>query len=825
MRKPTTLLLVLAAGLSCSKDSGTGPTPPPAITILPDSSTVNLFDHLPLRAVVVNAKGDTLNDAVTWTSESPNVVFISTSGVAQGLTRGTATILADADGGEASARVKVKITVIQVQLHPNGGTLQVGDTERIKDTLITANGQLPDDSIVTWTSSDTTKAVVSSSGLVTARAQGSVTISAQVDSAVSHATFAIPEPISNLNLSTHLDTLRQDSNFSITATPVGTHNDTLFTTAVTWISSDTSVAKLSTDPFDATIGAYKPGRAVIRAQIGRTVDSCVVIVVRPSVAIIVLAPAVDTLLADSSILYSAALKDSVGVTLNGRTVTWTSRDTAVATVTSGGIATAHGAGTTYIRATADTRTDSAKIISIRPTVTTLALRPDSGHFLTRQSIQLTALMTDSVGDSLVRPVTWTSLAPSAASVTSTGLVTGVAAGAANIRAQVDARVDTAHLTVDTVFAHPVEIRSSASFACVRNADGHVACWGANQAGETGHLPEANPCDTLISCIGTPTAVTGGLSFTSIVTGGTHTCGLVSGGQAYCWGLANYGQVGNGPSVSCGPGQCTQGPIALNGGLTFLSLSAGQDFTCGIATDSTAWCWGFNGDYQLGGDSVNAGAHNAPIPVYGNHKFARIALGALHACGITGDGTAYCWGKNGEGEVGIDSINPSGADYQIRVPTPVLGNHVFTDIVSGWYHTCGLIADGTAYCWGSNGYGMLGNGTTNVAWMPTLIPNGWKFASLTAGMWNTCGITTGGTTECWGLNSAGQLGFGTVGGQSAVPVPPNGGPYTMLSPGEYFICGIQSGGTLYCWGDNYAGELGIGPENSGSATPVAVIGQP
>ena len=824
MRKPTTLLLVLAVGLSCSKDSGTGPTFPASISVIPDSTTVNLFDHVQLRAVVINNKGDTLNEAVSWSASPPTVAFVSPTGLTQGLSRGTATIHAALNGVEGLARVKVKITVIQVQLQPTGGTLQVGDTLRIKDTLIMANGQRPDDSIVTWTSSDTTKAVVSATGLVTGRAQGSVTISAQVDSAISHATFTLPEPVTKVTMSAHVDTLRQDSAFSVTIVELGTANDTL-SRLPTWTSSDTSVAKISTNVTQATIGGYKAGRAVIRAQVGSVFDSCVVVVVRPSVAVIQLAPALDTLLADSLVVYTSTVKDSVGVTLNGRTVTWASADTGIATVTPSGIATAHGAGTTYIRATADSRTDSAKIVSIRPTVTTLALRPDSGHFLARQSIQLTALMTDSVGDSLVRPVTWTSLAPGTASVTSTGLVTGIAAGAANIRAQIDARVDTAHLTVDTVFAHPVEIRSSASFACVRNADGHVACWGANQAGETGHLPEATPCDTLISCIGTPTAVSGGLAFTSIVTGGTHTCGLVSGGQAYCWGLANYGQVGNGPSVSCGAGQCTQGPIALNGGLTFLSLSAGQDFTCGIATDSTAWCWGFNGDYQLGGDSVNAGAHNAPIPVYGNHKFARIALGALHACGITGDGTAYCWGKNGEGEVGIDSMNPGGADYQIRVPTPVLGNHTFTDIVSGWYHTCGLVADGTTYCWGSNGYGMLGNGTTDVAWMPTVIPNGWRFSSLTAGMWNTCGTTTGGTSECWGLNTAGQLGIGTTGGQSVSPVPPNGGPYSILSPGEYFICGIQSGGTLYCWGDNYIGELGIGPETAPVPTPIPVIGQP
>ncbi|HYK11809.1 MAG TPA: Ig-like domain-containing protein [Gemmatimonadales bacterium] len=826
MRKLTTALLVLVAGLSCSKDSGTGPKAPPTITIVPESSTVNLFDHLQLQAVIVDSKGDTLNEAVGWTSQSPNVVFISPGGLTEGLTRGTATILADADGAEASARVKVKITVIQIQLHPTGGTLQVGDTQRVKDTLITANGQLPDDSLVAWSSSDTAKAVVSSSGLVTARAQGSVTIFAKVDSASASVGFTVPEPVTKIVLSAHLDTLRQDSTVYVAATDIGTSNDTLLR-PVTWSSSDTSIAKFSGDGYDITIGAYKPGRAVIRAQIGSVLDSCVVIVVRPSVATVQITPATDTLLSDSSVTFSATVRDSVGVLLTDRPISWTSSDSAVATVTTGGVATAHAAGKARIRAAAGAKVDSATLVSIRPTVAKLVLRPDTGHILARQSIQITALMTDSVGDSLTRTPTWTSLTPAFATVTSTGLIVGVGPGPSVVLAQIDGKTDTARIGVDTVFAHPAQVLASQSSTCVRNADGRVSCWGANLFGETGHLPDSSPCDTLQSCEGTPIAINSGLSFTSIVAGERHVCGLVAGGQAYCWGDPAYGQIGNGTTALCFVNvPCTSGPIPLNGGLTFLSIAAGEVHTCGIATDSTAWCWGDNSNYQLGGDSMNTGPHDAPVPVYGGLKFSSLALGAGHSCGLTSDGTAYCWGLNDLGELGIDSANPGFFDTRVRVPTKVLGEHAFVELVAGWYHNCGRLSDGSTYCWGSNGYGTLGNGTTTVAWLPVLIPNGVQFGALAAGHLTTCGITTGGTAECWGNNDLGQLGTGTYGGQSNSPVPVTGpGTFAALSLGGEHTCGISVSGIVYCWGDNGVGQVGIGPVTIPVPNPTPVIGQP
>lgn len=826
MRRSLTFALLGVVLFSCSKDT-TGPKLPipPIVRIVPESAVVDLFDTLRLRAIVLDSAGDTLNLLPVWTSADANKVFVNSGGRVEGLNRATVQITATVGDGVGHASIRVKINVITVQLTPRTGTPAVGDTVRMHASLFTADGLPPDDSIVAWRSSDTAKATVSATGLVTARAQGPVTISGQVDSAVGTAAFSIPEPVTTVRMSAHLDTLRQDSLFHVTVVTLGPANDTLTNTPVTWTSSDTSVAKLSTSVFDANIGAYAPGRAVVRATAGHASDSCVVIVVRPSVATVHVIPGADTLLSDSSATLVAVLRDSVGDTLRGRLVSWSSSDTAVAVIDTAGRVTAHRAGTTHVRASVEGKSDSAQIVSIRPTVANIAVTPDSGHLLTWMTDQLTASLTDSVGDTLVRPVTWSSLSPSVATVSSAGLVTAIAAGSAAIRGTVDSKMGSATFQVDTVFGHPLEVTAGEHFNCALVSGGSASCWGYNAEGQTGHSPNGQPCDTMPSCAGTPVVVTGGLSFASIVAGGTHTCGLTAGGQAYCWGEADFGESGNGPTVPCATGQCTQGPVAVPGGLTFLSLAAGQVTTCGIAVDSSAYCWGANVRQQLGGDSLNTGPHNTPIPVYGGHKFTQLALGALHTCGLTLVGSIYCWGYNQDGEVGIYANNP-GATPDIAVPTQVLGSQTFVSVVAGWYHTCGLISDGTAYCWGANGYGMLGNGTTTAAWEPVAIPNGVTFATLAGGEWSTCGLTSSGHAECWGLNDNGQLGSGIVGGQSSSPTMVAGGhTFSTIAVGGYHACAVVSGGQVLCWGTNGLGQMGLGTSTSAIPTPTVVVGQP
>ena len=204
----------------------------------------------------------------------------------------------------------------------------------------------------------------------------------------------------------------------------------------------------------------------------------------------------------------------------------------------------------------------------------------------------------------------------------------------------------------------------------------------------------------------PVAVSGGRTFTSLVAGSYHTCGLVSGGTAFCWGMNMFGQLGDGSLDS------RMAPVAVSGGRTFTSLVAGSNHTCGLVAGGTAHCWGSNWFGQLGdGTSAADGGSSSnrtfPVAVSAGLTFLSLVAGNSHTCGLDSGGTAYCWGYNGNGQLGDGTT-----DWPPTSPVPVSGGRVFTSLVAGFSHSCGLDPGGTAYCWGGNWNGPLGDGTTD-----------------------------------------------------------------------------------------------------------------
>lgn len=160
---------------------------------------------------------------------------------------------------------------------------------------------------------------------------------------------------------------------------------------------------------------------------------------------------------------------------------------------------------------------------------------------------------------------------------------------------------------------------------------------------------------------------------------------------------------------------------------------------------------FNG--QLGdGTSID---RLTPTQVAGELAFTSIALGAFDTCGPSA-GAAYCWGYNGDGQLGDGTI------ANRLTPTLVSGELTFTSVVPGWFHSCGVTSGGTAYCWGRNDFGQVGDGTTTNRLTPAQVAGGLTFTSTAAmGASYSCGLTSGVTAYCWGYNLGGQLGDGTT----------------------------------------------------------------
>ena len=291
------------------------------------------------------------------------------------------------------------------------------------------------------------------------------------------------------------------------------------------------------------------------------------------------------------------------------------------------------------------------------------------------------------------------------------------------------------------------------FVCGITGQGDAYCWGQNAAGNLGYGGQ-------FVTMTTPVRVLGGFSFVAISAGYSHTCGIASSGAAYCWGSNDYGQLGNATTTS------SLVPVQVSATVAFKSISVGGSHTCGVTTSGSAYCWGANSNGQLGVGSTSNYA--LPVAVSGDHTFASISAGAAHTCALTPSGEAYCWGQAGAGELG----NGSTADSPS--PTPVSGNLTFRSVSAGYYYTCGLNPIGAAYCWGMNLSGQLGNGSTASSPTPAPVSGDLTFRTLVAGSSDhTCGTTTQGTAYCWGANGAGQLGNGSTTSSSS-PVAVLGG---------------------------------------------------
>jgi alpha-tubulin suppressor-like RCC1 family protein len=313
------------------------------------------------------------------------------------------------------------------------------------------------------------------------------------------------------------------------------------------------------------------------------------------------------------------------------------------------------------------------------------------------------------------------------------------------------------------------------------------------------------------------ATPGNLTFRTIDAGSYHTCAITPTELAYCWGFNGDGELGTGATT------LSMAPASVGGGLVFRQVSGGRFHSCGVTLAGDGYCWGSNLEGQLGQEAEL----QSLVPVLNSRAiaFGSISVGRAHTCGLDLVGTAFCWGSNITGQLGYATLTTS-------IDTAGFVNTAadFTRIALGGLHSCGITTAATTLCWGYNNQGQLGNGTTTGGTATVTVSGGLAFDSLTAGYQHTCGLTAAGAAHCWGDNSYGQLGDGTT-TRSLVPVAVGGGiAFKSLSAGFYHTCGIATTGEAYCWGRNtpnsiqesVGGQLGDGTTTNRSS-PTLVSG--
>lgn len=320
----------------------------------------------------------------------------------------------------------------------------------------------------------------------------------------------------------------------------------------------------------------------------------------------------------------------------------------------------------------------------------------------------------------------------------------------------------------------------------------------------------------------------------VAAGAGHTCAVLSAGSVQCWGKNDSGQLGNGSNAG------SADPVTVHTISAATQIAAGDDHTCAIAGPTgTVWCWGSNASGQLG----NGGTTDSttPVQVTALTGVKAVTAGAASTCAILSDGTVRCWGSNFAGQIGDNTtVNRTQSTAVIGITTA----NPAVAIAGGDYHTCALLANGAVTCWGANGSGQLGNGKMSessgvapVQGLPDPAVN--PAVALTAGLGHTCALLKDNSARCWGANDSGQLGFDTPdadgdgspdpSGPGTVQYQPDGSTehqtlfgLTALASGDSHTCGRLSDGTVRCWGANYAGQLGRDPEQtSGGSAPIAV----
>ncbi len=334
-------------------------------------------------------------------------------------------------------------------------------------------------------------------------------------------------------------------------------------------------------------------------------------------------------------------------------------------------------------------------------------------------------------------------------------------------------------------------------SCGVEASGQVHCWGiAQTVGDGTDTTRANP-----SAMRQPT----GVRFTQISIGNATACGVTPEGAAYCWGQGSYGQIGDGGIHA----KRVPTPVRMPAGVTFKQVAVGGDHSCGLASDGKVFCWGAEGfgiPYP-----ANAAHALTPIPIEaGELRFTQISAAEEYTCGLTAQGRVHCWGNNARAMLMDGTNNPS----RVPVATKMADGLAFTQLAVSSGHNCALTASGEAYCWGWNRFGELGTNDVRERDHPVAVtvPEGVRFRSIGVGDRHTCGLTAEGQAYCWGDNTNGTVGGGTRDPYKLLPtrvMQPAGVTFSKLAVSPRHVCAITEAGATYCWGDGSTGEIGDG----------------
>ncbi|MBI4521078.1 MAG: Ig-like domain-containing protein [Gemmatimonadetes bacterium] len=709
--------------------------------------------------------------------------------------------------------------VASVTVSPSSATIEERQTLQLTATPRDASGNALNRP-VTWSSSDQNLAAVDGIGLVTAVAPGVVTITATSEGVSASAQITIEASVAAVEVTPSTATLEVGQTLQLAATPRAASGQAL-NRPVSWGGQDESIATVSAE---GLVTAIAPGTTSITAAAGGQTGSAIIRVLR-KLSNIRLAPEEAVVLPANDVVDLTAfevLADGSGAPITDRYLTWSSSDPSVATIeqppsgdASATVERVNLNGGFTVITVADPvsgKSSSAKVL-LQPVAAASVTIDGPKSVLLYESATLTATVRDSRQRVITgRPVTW--------SYSSTG---GLLIKIDGTSLTATAVMTPGSLTVQAFVPEasaPGGISSSPLTLTVQPQP--VSSIRFQQSDFTLEVDQSSGVGVeLLDAFGRPTGGPKTMEWSTVpggvigVSGATYWCCAAPAPSIFSTNVRAL-QLGSTTLTAHVDG--LEASIAITVVGDFSAISAGSEYTCGVSGNatSTVYCWGNNVSGQLG---TTGGNRPTPRAVLGNYSFRVITTSHgdyRHTCGLLHDGKAYCWGDNRWGQLGDGNNNAS------YTPVPVSGGLSFTAISAGYYHTCALTTDGQAYCWGLNIHGQRGDGSNNASYSPVLVAGNLRFSAIAAGAGHTCAISTqpNHAAYCWGLNTYGARGDGSD-NTSFTPVLVAGGRgYKAITAGEYHTCAIGDDDRAYCWG--YGPVLGTGDNNSRlEPVPVAL----
>ena len=511
------------------------------VTVSPSSASIEeggtqQFSAAAYDSVDLEISGKTFS----WSSSDVSVATVDTSGLATGVDAGSTTITATLDGISGTATLTVTEpppVVDRVTVSPPSVSIEEGGTHQFSATAYTSDNTMISGKTFAWTSSSTSVATINSSGLATGVDAGSTTITATVDGKSGTATLTVteaPPVVDRVMVSPSSVSIEEGRTHQFSATAFTSNNTMISGKTFTWTSSSTSVATVNAS-------GLATGEDVGSTTITATVDgksgtaTLTVTEAPPVVARVTVSPSSASIEEEETQQFSATAYTSDNTMISGKTFTWSSSSTSVATINSSGLATGVDAGSTTITATVDGKSGTAAltVTEAPPVVDRVMVSPSSVSIEEGRTHQFSATAFTSNNTMISgKTFAWTSSSTSVATINSSGLATGVDAGSTTITATVDGKSGTATLTVTE--APPVVDRVTVSPSSVSIEEGGTHQFSATAftsdntmiSGKTFAWTSSSPSVATVNASGLATGVdAGSTTITATVDGKSGTATL------------------------------------------------------------------------------------------------------------------------------------------------------------------------------------------------------------------------------------------------------------------------------------------------------------